>query len=80
MTCFVIQQSGVSGFEYGLSSTPTGNAFGLPDVLSLIPVGLAKQAVGTGISLNHGQVYYGVVRSQVSARLAGCNTVNTLAS
>ena len=58
-------QSGVTTFEFGLSSTPTGDALGLPDVFPLVPVGLAKQAVGTGVALLPGEVYYGVVRSRV---------------
>jgi len=60
-----VEQSGVTGFEFGLSSTPVGNALGLPDILPLVPVGLAKQAVATGVELTHGTVYYGAVRSQV---------------
>lgn len=51
--------------EYGLSSTPTGDENGDPDITPYVYVGLAEQAAVTQLSLTHGKVYYGTVRSLV---------------
>ena len=63
-------QSEVVYFEYGVSSTPTGDADGLPDIAPYVYVGLAEQAAATQLSLEHGSVYYGAVRALVRANNA----------
>ena len=52
-------ESGLLRFEYGLSSLPTGDGDGLPDLAAFINVGLADQAAVVGIPLEHDHVYYG---------------------
>ena len=57
-------ESGVTGFEYGLSSTPSLSHGDQPDMVSFTHVGLSRQAVATDLSLRHGHVYYGAVRTK----------------
>lgn len=57
-------ESGIVTYEYGLSSTPTGDVeTGTPDIAPLVYVGLGDQAAVTHVDLEHLHVYYGAVRA-----------------
>ena len=59
---FVDPESGVTDYEYALSTSPDGDEDGLPDVVPFINVGLGIQAAVVDVALQHAKVYYGTVR------------------
>jgi len=57
-------QSGIVAYEFGLSSTPTGDEEGKPDMVPLVYIGLSDQAAVINVEMEHAHVYYGAVRSK----------------
>ena len=65
-------QSGIVAYEYGLSSLPTGDEDGQPDITPFVYIGLVDQAAVIDVELLHAHTYYGGVRALVCSAGSCC--------
>ena len=61
----VCLQSGITAYEYALSSLPNGDEEGNPDITPFVYIGVGDQAAVIDVEMEHAHTYYGAVRARV---------------